>query len=402
MKIDKTLIRNFLTIRYNPREKPPLKLASWRDFLPENNDADGKITEKLLLQSINKSIPNNESPISISLSSGIDSSLCLALLRKSFPKRKIVAICGVFEDGYDESINAKKIASKFEADFKVLQMESIFTNMPEIISISKKPRWNTYNHLVAKEAKRKSNFLITGDGADELYGGYVFRYSKFQNTLRPNDGWLEKVKKYLDCHNRDWVPDQNILFEKTLKFNWNKIYEYFRPYFHNKLESLTQVMLADFNGKLLYDFIPTGKMIFDHYNIKGIPIFLDSSVISFARKLSLKQKYDLKSSKGKLILRQITKRLDVNHIQEKRGFSPSLLLDWQKHGKGICQSYLLDKKSLIFEKKLINRNWVEKAFFRVETDGDIRYLNRLISVLALEIWLRLFVTKEISPKTKMV
>lgn len=376
--------------------------ATWKDFLPENHDSNGKVTEKLLLQSVNKSIPDDESPISISLSSGIDSSLCLAVLRKSFPKRKIVAICGVFEDGYDESKEARKIANNFDADFQVLHMDSIFANMPEIISISKKPRWNTYNHLVAKEAKRKSDFLVTGDGADELYGGYVFRYSKFQTLLEKRDGWLQKARKYLDCHNRDWVPDQEVLFGKAIRFDWNDIYEYFRPYFHNGLEPITQVMLADYNGKLLHDFIPTGKMIFDHYDICGVPIFLDPAVVSFSRKLSLREKYDVGTGKGKLVLRKISKRMGVNHIEEKKGFSPSLLLDWQKHGKEVCQSWLLDKKGLIFEKKLISRDWVQRAFFKVETDGDIRYLNRLISVLALEIWMRLFVTKEITYRTRLV
>ena len=400
MKIDKKLIQNFLTIRYDP-SKFSEDISNWKNFKTKNTDFNGKITEKLLVNSIKSSIPDNDKPIAISLSSGIDSSLCLALLRNVFPKRKITAICGVFENGNDESIIAHKIADKFSADFKIVHMDSIFTNMPEIISISKKPRWNTYNHLISKEAKKYSNYLVTGDGADELFGGYTFRYKKFNQLHESNDNWLTKAKKYLECHNRDWVVDQNLLFHPNLNFNWETIYNYFKPYFQNKLKPLTQVMLADFNGKLSLDFIPTGKAIFNHYNINGIPIFLDPQLILFSTQLPLNQKYDENNFKGKLILRKIASRFDVKHIEEKKGFSPSLLFDWQNNGKIITESFLLNKTSQIYAKKIINFDWVVKAFEKVEFDGDVRYLNRLISILALEIWIRIFITHELKSSSKL-
>ena len=376
-------------------------LAKWTNFVSNTSDTNGQLTEKFLGNSISNSIPDDDSPISISLSSGIDSSLCLAILRKTFPKRKIIAFCGIFDTGFDESKEAKIIADDFSAEFKTVNMDSIFTNMPEIISITKRPRWNTYNHLIAKEAKKKSNYLVTGDGADELFGGYVFRYNKFKQLLISKDKWLDKTKKYLECHNRDWVFDQTSIFHKNTKFSWSEIYNYFKPYFQNSLDPLSQVMLADFNGKLLFDFIPTGKSISNYYNIKSIPIFLESDLVNFALKLPLNQKYNKKTVTGKLILRKIAKRLDVNHIEEKKGFSPSLYLDWQKNGKTIAESFLLNKKSQIYKKNIINYDWVVNAFEKVEFDGDIRYLNRLISILALEIWIKIFITHELKSNSKL-
>jgi asparagine synthase (glutamine-hydrolysing) len=398
--INKKLIKNYLTIRYDPMINSK-NLAKWQDFVSSSSDTNGKLTEKFLGNSISNSIPNDNSPISVSLSSGIDSSLCLAILRKTFPKRKIITFCGVFDSGFDESKEAKLIAEAFSAEFKTIDMGSIFTNMPEIISITQRPRWNTYNHLIAKEAKKKSNYLVTGDGADELFGGYVFRYNKFNQLLTSKDTWLDKTKKYLECHNRDWVSDQISIFHKTTKFNWNEIYNYFKPYFQNSLDPLSQVMLADFNGKLLFDFIPTGKSISNYYDIKLIPMFLESNIVNLAIKLPLNQKYDKKSITGKLILRKIAKRLHVKHIEEKKGFSPGLLLDWQKNGKSIAESFLLNKTSQIYTKNIINYDWVVNAFEKVEFDGDIRYLNRLISILALEIWIKIFITHELKSNSKL-
>ena len=191
--------------------------------------------EKLLENSIIKNLSNKKT-IAISLSGGIDSTLCLGLIRKIFPDKKIYGICGVFGEGFDESEIAGQVANQFNANFSVVKMDSIFTHMPEIISITKKPKWNTYIHLIAKKSRKFSKTFVTGDGADELFGGYNFRYNKFLNLNKKTDNWKIKTMNYLECHNRDWVPDQNKMFGDKIKFNWDEIYEYFRPYFQNKLE----------------------------------------------------------------------------------------------------------------------------------------------------------------------
>lgn len=398
--LDKIQIRNFLTIRYNPQSKPLRPLITWNELKDKVNDPEGIMSEKFLYRSIDNKLPGDDTLV-VSLSSGIDSSLCLALLRRHFPKRKLVAITAVFRGGYDESKRAKEIAYKFDADFKTVPVDSIFTKMPELVAIVKKPRWNTYHHIIAREARKFGKYLVTGDGADELFGGYTFRYNKFLNLLRKKDTWRTKTINYLECHNRDWVPDQKEMFGSAVRFDWNIIYQYFKPYFSNTLPPLKQVMLTDYNGKLLYDFIPTGRSICEYYSLNGAPIFLDNDLISFALGLPLSQKFNLKDQQGKIILRKIAKRLGVNHIEEKRGFSPDLISDWNEHGRKICESYIGKKESHVFKQKLINFNWVLRAFERVEDDGDIRYLNRLISILALEIWYRIFISKEMKATQKL-
>lgn len=124
-------------------------------------------------------------------------------------------------------------------------------------------------------------------------------------------------------------------------------------------------------------------------------------MVNFALKLPLNQKYDQKTAEGKLVLRKIAQRLGVRHIEEKKGFSPDLLFDWQQNGKEIAESFLLNKTSHIYVRNLISYEWVLKAFEKVGSDGDIRYLNRLTSILALEIWIRIFITKESNSTGKL-
>ena len=400
-KVDKTQIRNILSIRYNPHDKTQFFRASPSNFKNKYQDDDGLKTQELLKQSILKKIPDDGETITISLSSGIDSSLLLGLLRKTFPKRKIVSICGIFENGFNESKRAKLIAQKFDSDFITVEMDSIFVNMPELINMTKKPRWNSFHHIIAKEAKKHGKYFVTGDGADEIFGGYTFRYNTFLNFLTKNHTWKSRVKFYLDCHNRDWVQDQEKIFSSKINFNWNTIHNYFKPYFQNSLSPLQQVMLADFNGKLLFDFIPTSKSISKYYKLIGTPIFLDDELIKFGLQLPLEQKYSFETNTGKIPLRKIAKRLKIKHIEEKRGFSPSLLFDWQKNGRDIYKIFI-NENSYLVKQKLIDLNWVNSAFNIVENDGDIRYLNRLISIFAVEIWCRMFITKQIKNKIKLI
>ena len=368
-------IRNLLTIRYNP-ESFLQQTKSWTEFKPKNSDPQGKKTEKLLKNAIKRKFENIDDPIVFSLSSGIDSSLCLSLIRNIFPEKKLIAICGVFKYGFDESIKAKKIAKQFDADFHTVKIDSMFTNMPELISITKRPRWNTYQHLIAKKAKNLGSYLVTGDGADEIYGGYTFRYEKFLTLSKTWDNWKAKTINYLECHNRDWVPDQNNLFSSRMKFDWNVIYNYFRKYFSNRLEPLNQLMLADYNGKLLCDFIPTGKMIYSFHNIDNFPLFLQSDISSFGLSIPTTQKFSLKNKKGKLLLRKIAMRHKIQHVDDKKGFSPNLFLDWKDKGETICKKFLLDQDSFIYSKKLIN-DLVELIISILKEDNPVEHMAKI-------------------------
>jgi|TARA_B110000495_G_scaffold202756_1_gene223827 asparagine synthase (glutamine-hydrolysing) len=399
--LNKNSIRNLLTIRYDPSERSLIPKASYKNFNGVNTDADGLKTKKLLKNAFLKQIKEPRKPLAISLSSGIDSTLCLSLLRDTFPNSELIGICGVFENGFDESKQASKIAKKFDAKFKTVKMPSIYQTMPKLISITKKPKWNAYTHIIAQEAKKFSDYNVVGDGADEVFGGYNFRYNKFLSLVKPTSSPLDKIQAYLSCHNRDWVPDQKKLFGKNIEFKWDSIYKYFKPYFSNTLHSLQQVMLADFNGKLMFDFIPTSKFVSSHYALNGVSPFLDSDVIKFGLSINPQEKYDDKTQKGKLILRKIASSMNIKHIDEKRGFSPELWFDWKKQGKKIFDKYIFSKDCEIVKNKLINEKWISTAFEYVENDGSILYLNRLTSVLALEIWYKIFISKEMNVNEKL-
>src|SRR5262249_36520777 len=157
------------------------------------------------------------------------------------------------------------------------------------------------------------------------------------------------------CHERDWVPDQEKMFTKEMKFSWPSIYKIFEKYFDNTLEPLDQLLCADYNGKLVHDFVPTNERYFKHFDIKGKAPLLEDDVIKISLKIPPELKYDLRNNVGKIPLRSILKRTSSHKFieNEKIGFGMNLTELWAKEGREIIMSNL--EKGQIFEQKLIDR-----------------------------------------------
>lgn len=401
--VDISAIRNILTLRYLPTKQTQFKKLTWEDFVEESTNNSTDFVENSLKNTIQKKILElKPKKVSIALSGGLDSTLTLALLNEQFPDLNIEAISVKFAESTDESEGASKIADYFNANHTIIPVENFFKELPKVISILKLPFWDLMNwYYVVKKSKTISQILFSGDGGDEIFGGYTFRYSKFLQSVNSNSSPLEKIKAYLNCHERDWVPDQEKIFGNNIKFSWDEIYDILKPYFDNPLNHLNQVFLSDFNGKLLFNWIPNYTKIHEHFGIKSISPFLTSDLISFVTHLSIKEKYDIKTNTGKLILRKIlSNKLPENFpSKKKQGFSVNTINLWKLYGKEICDYYLSDAR--IVKDNLINPDWIKIHFEKLKENLDVRYINKFFSILALEIWYRLFITKEITSETNL-
>jgi asparagine synthase (glutamine-hydrolysing) len=394
-------IRNILTLRYSPSENFLLPKMDALNFTLKNPGNHQKNVELLLKESIKKFI-NKKNPknICIALSGGIDSTIVLSLVKELFPDLKIYAISFGFDENDYDVEKAKELSQKFDVDFESVIFTNFLNNLPEQISIIQEPKINYYWYAVAKKAKEKSNFLFTGDGSDELFGGYVFRYSKFLEITENSFSWKEKVKSYLECHNRDWVPDQEQMFDKKFNFSWEKIYQIFKPYFDNNLESLNQVFLADYMGKLMFDWMPSYTKIYSYLDLQGFSPMLDPDLIKYSGSIPIEKKYDKNTNMGKLILRKILKDKNIHLDSTKKGFTPNFPLFWNDYGKQITSTYL--NESRIVRDNWISQNWINNAIQNIKESNDLRYINKLLHITSFEIWYRLFVTKEMNSNDKLL
>ena len=398
--INPSSIVNILTLRYDPSINPNLPKKTWKDFEPIDEPLNPISIENSICNEIEKKLNSiNEQEISIALSGGVDSALMLSLLRKTKPDVKINAISIKFANSIDETPYASKIAEKYDADHHVIHLENYLSELPKAISIIKLPFWDLHWYYVVKKSQVLSKTLISGDGGDELFAGYTFRYKKFLSLTSENSSPHEKVKAYLECHERDRVPDQENIFNQKCQFSWNYIYSILLPFFDNNLSRLEQVYLADYNGKLLYNFNPINSRITDYFKINQLAPLLNNELLTTAVHIPTRYKYDIDNNIGKLPLRTILEKNNAASLitKEKLGFNVNTINLWKLHGHDLCKEFLDDSR--IVKDGWINNDWIDKHIHKAGL--DVRYVNKFLGLLAFEIWYRLFVTKDMSANTTL-
>ena len=390
-------IINILTLRYNQTSDSLLPKISSKDFVPTNDNPSIDFIQKTMENEIRSKIGTDNGKIAIALSGGVDSTLALSVLRNCVPN-EVEAISIKFADSVDETPLAAKIAERLGIKQNVVYVENYLAELPKAISIIKLPFWDLHWYYVTKRAQAISKYLVAGDGGDELFGGYTFRYSKFLNLVNDDSNPLERVKSYLKCHERDNVPDQDRIFGSKTGFSWKIVYDQLIPYFDNSLPLLDQVLLADYNGKLLYNFLPVNTTLHRHFGLKAIAPILSKEMISYATHIPYSQKYDKITDTGKILLRKLLAKYKMDDLisTTKLGFNVNTINLWKNFGHKLCKKYL--ENSRIVQNEWINQSWID-VYLDKQDDLEIRYVNKLLGLLALEIWYRLFVTKEMSPET---
>ena len=395
MEINPSSLVNILTLRYDPSIEPNLPPKNSKDFLADDKPIDIQSFENLICNEMqNKLETLGDKEISIALSGGVDSTLVLALLRKIKPEVKLHAVSIKFANSVDETPAASKIAERFNAEHHIIHLENYLSELPKAISMINLPFWDLHWYYVVKKSQTLSKILISGDGGDELFGGYTFRYKKFLSLIEHDSTISEKIKIYLSCHERDRVPDQEKLFTKKANFSWKSIYESLTPFFDNSLSPLEQVFLADYNGKLLYNFNPINSRIINGFDMEMLAPILNEELLSLGPHIPKHYKYDEDNNIGKLPLRTILKQ--SNHYslvtKQKLGFNVNTTNLWKSYGHDLCKEFL--DNSRVVQDGWLNKDWILKYIDNPEL--DIKYINKFLGILALEIWFRIFVTKEMN------
>ena len=393
-------IKQILALRYSTNLETSFQKLVPEDFETKQIINPENIIEQSIRKSISTELDSNSKKIGISLSSGIDSTLVLALLRKEFPSTDIESVSVKFSESIDETDISKKISEKFDTNHHILEIDNFLEELPKAISIVKQPFWDLHWYYLIKKMKSLTNVFLSGDGGDELFGGYTFRYKKFLELTNENSNTKEKIISYLNCHERDWVPDQELIFGNECKFNWEEIYQILEPYFNNSLSNLTQVFLADYNGKLLHNMQPLYSSIHEHFDIQNITPIQNNQSIKLSCQIPNSMKYDYKTNSGKIMLRHLVEKFDVQNLisSKKQGFSVNTVNMWNSYGRIIFLHYF--DKSRLIEDKILNLNWIEK--YVNKSTLDVRYVNKLLGILALEIWYRLFITQDLNSNEKLV
>jgi asparagine synthase (glutamine-hydrolysing) len=130
-----------------------------------------------LLENAVKSRMLSDVPIGALLSGGIDSSLVVALMQKNSEQPVKTFSVGFEESGYNEADFSKAIASQLMTEHHelILRPQDALDVIPKLPEIYDEPFADISQiptYLISRFARQHVTVALTGDGGDELMGGY--------------------------------------------------------------------------------------------------------------------------------------------------------------------------------------------------------------------------------------
>jgi len=165
-------------------------------------DADAKSLIRPLLEQAVERQMISDVPIGAFLSGGIDSSTIVSLSQKK-SSRAIKTFTVRFEDqAYDESTIAKQVAAHCGTDHHELVVpnydftESLFWTIIDHVGLPFRDSSAIPSYLITKEIGQHVKVALSGDGGDELFGGYsVFQWYQKVMALRQMPSPLRHLGK---------------------------------------------------------------------------------------------------------------------------------------------------------------------------------------------------------------
>jgi asparagine synthase (glutamine-hydrolysing) len=346
-------------------------------------------------------------PVSAFLSGGLDSSTIVSVASKIKPN--IQTISFGFGDSIDELPFAKAVSKKYDTKHIEIKSEEyniagLFLEMQEIYDEPFADSSNIPTYLISKSAKQYGKVVLTGDGGDELFGGYTGWYKPIYFALQKCPLKFSVIAKDLF----------NIIFKNSRDAKLDLYYRLqgFLSKFRNKnplqshIEKNTYFSDTELN-KIFIDKIPNNSNIkkpsdledvmnYDLLNYMpgdiltkidrasmavGLELrspFLDIDFASFC--LSLPYNLKINDKEDKIILREAYKEDWPKEIinRGKQGFGAPVT-EWLKTPSFIKlkEEFLNDKNKKIFE--ILNFNECQNA---VKKDNYQTWI-----LLTLSVWL---------------
>ena len=391
-----------------PGETLTTQMKPYWDALQIAGDARAHITEKsdadiieefeTLLSTCVSERMISDVPLGAFLSGGIDSSSVVALMQKTSSQPVKTYSIGFEEDGFDEARYARKIAAHLETDHH----EHICTGADALDVIPKLP--DMYDepfadisaiptYLVSAFARKDVTVALSGDGGDEMLGGYV-RHTlgpKLWSATRTLPRFLRKglatglqyiPTGILDTAQRGTpqfgskvqkaasimaLNNQEDIYERLI-CKWPRapvlgadLYNPQRPLPRGDSISFAEkMMLWDAHGYLPHDILTKVDRASMAVSLEARAPLLDARIYEYV--WSLPENVKIRGGKGKWLLQQVLKKHVPEELFErpKQGFAIPVG-DWLRGPLRDWAEDLLDENTLndqgLLDTREIRKTW---------------------------------------------
>jgi len=362
-----------------------------------------------LTEILKKSISNqmiSDVPIGAFLSGGIDSSLVSSIMQSISNKKIDTFTVGFEKKSFNEAPYAKKIANHIGTNHNEIYINEYDTKniIPNLCNIYNEPFADSSQiptFFISKFSKQKITVALSGDGGDELFGGYnrhffVKKYWNYINSLplfirnilrvplnllnenqinfftkylfnKPNYNLPLKIKKislalmsrnieelFLKLNN-NWEKNNSLVNSEEYQINlFEELYKK-----NEKLSDFQKITFLDLLFYLPNDILTKVDRASMNVSLETRLPFLSKDVLNFG--LNLDENLKIKNNQSKWILRKVLSQFVPNEYfnRPKSGFAIPIsewlntsLCDWSENL--IFSNYV---NELNLNKELIYKTW---------------------------------------------
>ena len=356
-------------------------------------------------------------PFGAFLSGGLDSSTIVALMSRYNTSVKTFSV-GFAEDGYSELGYAAEVARHFGTDHHELIVtdRDLMDKLPRLVAFRDAPVAEPSDipiYMLACEAARSVKMVLTGEGSDEVLGGYPkhiferfarsyqvlpgcvrhrliaplahalpyeFRRLKTAVTNLNIEDWRERYVRWFGALNRSERDHLSVL-----RLNGSPVGD--APPFDADPQSsaLRRILYFDQTSWLPDNLLERGDRMSMAASIESRVPFLDHKLAEFAS--SLPDHYRVRGKCSKWILREAGKRLLPERIltRPKAGFRVPVNRWFRTEMREYLMDHLQSAASMTrtyFDAKALDNVLAEHV------DGRQNHEKLLWALLNLEIWHR--------------
>ncbi len=389
---------------------------------PSLSFQEAKLKIKDLLTEAVRGRMVSDVPMGAFLSGGIDSSIVCCLMDKLSDKPINTFSIGFKEKNYDESERARVIAKHIKSNHTeyILDYKDVLDILDDIITYYDEPFGDSSaipSFYVAKLAREKVKVVLTGDCADEIFGGYekylghyyIEKYKSLPSFCRKGFEWLVNVipynsrtssllSKLKKVTSNAGLSDFDVYYnlislgfhdderEKLLKSAFcqevrNEIEQKYSTYLEYPV--LSREQRVDIHYVLEGDMFSKIDRACMHNSLENRAPFIDSSLVNFV--LPLPSLYKIKGKNKKYILKEAFKDL-----------LPGETLQYSKKGFGVpvdswFKNELKDELAALLDRKLIDRQGLfdfdeVQRLFQDHLSGKANNKGKLWNLFVFQKW----------------
>lgn len=328
-------------------------------------------------------------PIGTFLSGGIDSSLVSAIAARQKDELYTFSVSFGDQQSFDESHYALEVAKHIQSRHHVvrLQEQDFRTSFQDILDAYDEPFADSSAiamWFLSRETRKHLTVALSGDGADELLGGYrkhmAFQkaqsYSPFKKSMlqfaasgihpilkKIKPGKANQLKKMLALMESSWPSNywllaSNIGEEQKGELLSNSFSS--NPIYGREYRDFNDFLLFDQEFVLPNDMLKKVDLMSMAHSLEVRTPFLDKDLVHFAN--SLPPEWKIHQGKGKYILKEaFTEYLPQSiYTRKKQGFEVPLNAWIRKNWK-----------------ELVPEQWFEEDFLREQGIFEVAAVHKM-------------------------